>query len=285
VQLVETRSLNLSILLHAAAIIIAFVGLPIILPDTPEPTPLVMTVELLPITGVTNVKPSDQPIQKEQNAKTPPKPVKDPTAPEPMKPPPPKPVEKEKPVEKAEPKPDGFDINKDKPKEKEKEKPKDEPSDFEKLMQDLKKTPEAPKVEPKKAAPETPTKPGTDKTTTAENKTKSDAPYDPTMPMSLSEKDAIKGQIIPNWNAPAGVKDAQTLVVRVRVELQQDGSVKTAVLADGQQARYNSDAQFRAAADSAIRAVHKSSPLKNLPPDKYGMWKEFELNFDPKDII
>ena len=37
--------------------------------------------------------------------------------------------------------------------------------------------------------------------------------------------------------------------------------------------------------DSALRAVHKCSPLKNLPIDKYGSWRAMELNFDPQDLL
>ena len=36
---------------------------------------------------------------------------------------------------------------------------------------------------------------------------------------------------------------------------------------------------------SAVRAVHKCSPLKNLPPEKYGSWREMEINFDPKEML
>ena len=61
--------------------------------------------------------------------------------------------------------------------------------------------------------------------------------------------------------------------------------VKTAEIVSEMKSRYLSDGAFKAAADSAIRAVHKSSPLKNLPADKYGSWKEFEINFDPKDLL
>jgi hypothetical protein len=38
---------------------------------------------------------------------------------------------------------------------------------------------------------------------------------------------------------------------------------------------------FRAAADSAVRAVYKCNPIKNLPTNKYNSWKEMRLNFDP----
>lgn len=283
-QLVESRSLNISIILHVAAALIAFVGLPVLLPERPEPTPLVMTVEILPITGVTNVKPSDQPIQKEQKSaikapKTPEPTVKE--TPKPTQAEPPKPVEKpvEKtfdPTEGAEPKP------KDEPKKEEKK--DDTKSDFDKMMEKLKAEQTPPTPVTSKAQP-APVKEGKDKTTAEENKTKSDAPYDASKPMSLSETDAIRSQFIPCWHAPAGAKDAANLAVRVKVQLQQDGTVLGAQISPDQSSRYSSDTYFRAAADAAVRAVHKCSPLKNLPADKYGTWKDMEINFDPKDML
>jgi hypothetical protein len=60
--------------------------------------------------------------------------------------------------------------------------------------------------------------------------------------------------------------------------------VLKAVIAPDQMGRYTSEPFFRAAADSALRAVFKCSPLKNLPPEKYGSWREMELNFDPQDL-
>ena len=288
--LVEHRSLSYSALLHLLLVLVAFVGLPVLLPPRPDPAPLVMSVELLPISEVSNVKPSDQPIQKEQHAqavKTP-KPV-EPTAKEPPKAPAPqpKPVEKtpppvpveEKhfdPMEGAAPKPADkpkpVEPPKDEAKPKETAKPKAD--DFAALLSKLK---EENKTEPSKTAK--------DAANTTENKTKSDAPYDASQPLSISERDAIRSQFIPCWRAPAGAKDAASLAVRVRVELLQDGTVQTATLVVDQLARYASDPFFRAAADSALRAVHKCSPLKNLPPEKYGTWGTMEINFDPKDML
>ena len=124
-----------------------------------------------------------------------------------------------------------------------------------------------------------------DDTNTPKNTTKSDAPYDDSMPLSITEKDMIRSQFIPCWTMPAGAKDAHTLAARVKLKLQADGTVIEATIAPDQQGRYNSDMFFRAAADSAIRAAHKCSPIKNLPADKYNSWKEMELNFDPSELI
>jgi outer membrane biosynthesis protein TonB len=113
VAMVESRSVSLSIVLHALALLIAAFGLPALLPKKTEPVPLVMTVELLPIGEISNVKPSDTPIQKEQKAPTPKitKPVP-PTAKEKAAEPPP-PEKKFDPMEDAEPLPSEKPRNND----------------------------------------------------------------------------------------------------------------------------------------------------------------------------
>jgi hypothetical protein len=270
VSMVESRSLSLSIVLHTLAVLIGALGLPALLPPRPEPMPLVMTVELLPVGEITSVKPSEKAIQEEKKAPTPktPKPVTPSMQEKPKEPSPP--VEQEKtfdPMEGAEP-------EKPKPKEPPKEEAKKKPDDFAALLNQLKQEAKTDKSKDAK-----------DKTNTEENKTRSDAPYDDSMPLSISEKDTIRSQFLVCWSMPTGAKDAHTLAVRIKVTLQADGAVLAATLATDQLGRYNADPFFRAAADSAIRAVHKCSPLKNLPPEKYNSWKEMELNFDPQDML
>ena len=64
----------------------------------------------------------------------------------------------------------------------------------------------------------------------------------------------------------------------------QDGTVTSVRILDT--SRYASDQFFRAAADSAVRAVKnpQCTPLK-LPLDKYEQWKTMTLSFNPKDLL
>lgn len=103
--------------------------------------------------------------------------------------------------------------------------------------------------------------------------------------VTLSEIDAIRRQIEANWIVPGGARDASGLVVEIRIHLAPDGTVLKAEILD--QARLNNpgDGFFRVAAESARRAVLRSSPLKGLPPEKYGSWREIVLTFDPKNIV
>ena len=85
-----------------------------------------------------------------------------------------------------------------------------------------------------------------------------------------------------HWSPPAGVKDDYSLDVSLDVQLRQDGSVISVNFMPETAARMRSNPQMRAAAQSARRAVLKASPLKNLPLNKYGSWKDMTLNFNPR---
>jgi hypothetical protein len=106
------------------------------------------------------------------------------------------------------------------------------------------------------------------------------------VPMTMSEIDAIRYQIQQCWSIPAGARDAENLVVRIKVFLNSDGSLsKPPEIVGGGSGGGASDPFFRTAAESARRAVLKCSPLKNLPPDKYARWREITLTFNPRDML
>lgn len=50
--------------------------------------------------------------------------------------------------------------------------------------------------------------------------------------------------------------------------------------------RYMGDSYFRAAADSVLRAIRnpRCNPLE-LPADKYDLWKEMTVTFDPREML
>ena len=98
-------------------------------------------------------------------------------------------------------------------------------------------------------------------------------------PLGLSELDRLRAHISSCWEPPIGAKGADRLKVDIKVQLEKDGTVKQAEIAD--QSRYRTDVQYRAAANAARRAVLACQPLP-LPPEKYQTWKEFIFGFDPK---
>ena len=79
-------------------------------------------------------------------------------------------------------------------------------------------------------------------------------------------------------------EEAKDLSVEIRVQMRRDMTVDKASVLD--RGRYNRDSAFRAAADSALRALRnpRCSPLK-LPPEKYQQWKTIVINFDPRNML
>lgn len=101
--------------------------------------------------------------------------------------------------------------------------------------------------------------------------------------LTASEIDVVRQQLSRCWNIPAGARDARDLVVTIRGTIAPDGRVLQADIVD--RARM-SDPFFRAAAESARRAFfHPHCTPLRLPPEKYNLWKTFEIALSPKDIL
>ena len=99
-----------------------------------------------------------------------------------------------------------------------------------------------------------------------------------------SDSVAIMEQITPRWIVPAGVKDAENIVVEIFVKLRDNGEVIPASIKIVDSRRYESDYIFRAAADSARRAILEASPL-TIPKDKIGSFNEITFFFDVKQAL
>ena len=75
--------------------------------------------------------------------------------------------------------------------------------------------------------------------------------------LSTQEEDEIRRQIIPNWLIPAGVKNAEDLIVEVLIEIAPDGTItKTKIL------NPSNETNFKIASQSAIRALLLLSSIK-----------------------
>lgn len=295
----EKRALYYSAGMHVALMLAIIFGLPDLFEAMRKPEPVAISVEILPISAVSNVKPSDKPVAKQKKAKQEKKP--DPIKPQPKVKAEAKPKEEEKkeepkpdpkPEVKEEPKPDPVKV----PEKKEEEKPKKEEAKPKPKAEPEKKVkPKEVKEKPEdmddlEAVLKDVKKQAQQKTDdvaqddVSEESASKSSHYDASQPLSISQMDAVISQIQKNWIMPAGAKDDYTLVVTLRVVVAQDGTVQRVELAKDQ-GRYNADSFFRSAVESAIRAVQKSSPLKDLPADKYDTWKDMELTFNPKDLL
>ena len=236
---------------------------------------IIIAVDLLPIANVSNVenKQISKPVKEEKPIEKP-KPVEEVVKPEP------EPELKPEPKKEALPEPKKAEVKKIEKKEEPKPKPKPKPepkkdekkkkkkpklSEIDKLLKDLQE------IEKKNDTQEE----ISDK--------RSKGPHNSDMPLSLSVKDAIRKQVEQCWNPPAGNKDAASLQILLRISLKRDGEVASVRVVDN--IKYGSDELYRVAADAAVRAVHKASPLQGLPTDQYSMWQDLEFNFNPNGIL
>ncbi len=301
--------LTLSAILHAIVLALLILGVPLFVSDETPPSPPVIQVEMAQVADKTNppppkaapevvhVKPKPQPPKPVE------KPVETPPAPAPPPPPPPKPEIKPPPPKPAPPPPPPK-LAQEAPKPA----PLPPPTPEQKPKEVAKEAPPAPPPPRPLIRPQTPPqKQAFDPSKIAAllNKTlKSSAAPQPTapdarpskepptdqqsdlsQPLTISEIDAVRQQIERNWSVPAGARDAADLVVHIRIALNPDGTLEgPPQILD--QARLNAAGQdtFRAAAESAVRAIYRSAPLK-LPPDKYESWKSIEMTFNPKDML
>jgi hypothetical protein len=99
------------------------------------------------------------------------------------------------------------------------------------------------------------------------------------MIMSVNEIDALRARIAQCWSPPPGGLGADQIVVKLRLRLNEDGTLV------GYPTIANRGASpfFQAAADSAVRAVYQCQPY-TLPSEKYALWRDMILNFDPSEM-
>lgn len=103
--------------------------------------------------------------------------------------------------------------------------------------------------------------------------------------LTASLQDLMRSQIEPCWLVPAGARDAGDLKIRIRIVLNPDGSLaRPPEILDRLRMNLPGEGYFRAAAESARKAVEKCEPLK-LPVDSYDIWRDTELIFDPSDML
>ena len=102
--------------------------------------------------------------------------------------------------------------------------------------------------------------------------------------LSLSEEDALKAQIFGCWSIPLGLPYNENLLVRIKLQLNPDGTVVQSEILD--HARMNKPGQgfYKVLAESALRAVQLCQPLR-VPTTGYERWKDLQLNFDAREML
>jgi len=302
------RGVVFSAILHVLLLIVVVVGLPRW--HKPVEIAPAIPVEVVTLTekpAAPKAEPKPQPVKVE-----PPKPEIPPPAPPPPQAaqPEPEPVPAPEPKEVAalppQPEPEPIPVPEPAPK------PKPEPEV--KKPEPPKPEPEVKKPEPPKPVakpkppkpvqeakkPEEPKQPSflkniekwkaTTETASTEPPKQQPAPQPTAQPSSVQDQlarnelsELIRRKVESCWNVPVGARDAGDLLVEIRVVLNRDGSVISADIVDS--ARASADTFYRAAAESARRAVRTCSPFNELPADRYDIWQTLTLRFNPKEML
>ena len=97
---------------------------------------------------------------------------------------------------------------------------------------------------------------------------------------TATEIDILRNHVRQCWNAPYAANELNK-IINLKIFTNPDGSVVNVQIIDV--AFYKKDPVYRAAADSARRAVKDCSPLP-LPKNKYELFKVFTFNFDTSFI-
>lgn len=299
--------------LHAGILAWAIFGLPHLFDVPKDAEPPVILAEFVPIADKTNVpkpqpklaekkaEPKEEPAPQAKPEPPPPKPPPAATAP-PAPPPPPEPpkqAEAPKPApEPPPPPPKQAEVVKAPEPPKKVEAPKPAPKPQPPRREEVQRPPEKSKqpsfadvaalVNKMKAppAPQPNQAPQTASRTPPAAAPRAVGPSNPNLPISMSEKDFIRKQIEDQWLFDLGAKDAQNLIVQIRFSLNADGTLKQQPeIVDKLRMYAPGQESYRAAAESARRAVLKAAPFRLPPGDKDRWSQEIILTFDPRQML
>jgi colicin import membrane protein len=100
--------------------------------------------------------------------------------------------------------------------------------------------------------------------------------------LSQNELEALRAKLISLWNPPPAISSTpDQYVVTIRIRLTRDHRLigPPEVLNGG------SGPLFEATRDSAVRAVIQGQPYDMLSATTYDLWKEMDINFDPREVF
>jgi outer membrane biosynthesis protein TonB len=100
--------------------------------------------------------------------------------------------------------------------------------------------------------------------------------------LSQSELEALRAKLISLWNPPAAISsNPDQYIVTIRIRLTRDHRL----LGQPEVINSGNGPLFEATRDSAVRAVIQAQPYDMLSATTYDMWKEMDINFDPREVF
>jgi len=94
----------------------------------------------------------------------------------------------------------------------------------------------------------------------------------------------LRAQIFGCWTVPLGLPYDDDLLVRIKLELKQDGTISKFEILDHERMNRPGQKFYKVLAESALRAVRICQPLR-VPQTGYEKWKNIQLNFDPTEML
>jgi outer membrane biosynthesis protein TonB len=292
--------LIISLILHFIFIYVFFFGLPHLF----EPLPAdkrIITVEVLPISELANVKTKKAQKEKKLEAETSKKVEKSKTEQKQDTKQQEDKAEKKEPEKKVAEQPKKESLNKDKVKVKEKEKPKAKPKEKPKQVkkQDVKKEKkDQPKDQKKNNESDLDSLLKTleessegEKDAKTKKKARSESTevgkeaegiFDETQPESIDYQSLLRRQIEENWNPPIGVVD-KAFAVKFNIRYNIDGSLIDYKLID-KNCNALDASTCTALIDSAQRAITAANPIKDVDSARYNEWNEINYTFTPQSF-
>ncbi|MEL7488176.1 MAG: cell envelope integrity protein TolA [Pseudomonadota bacterium] len=281
--------LFVSLVLHGAAVGLAFVSLPEgWRPDVAQepfvPIEVLSEAEIAERTSVPAARPEPEVIEEPEpepdlpEEEPEPAPVPEENDPEPQPEPEPEPVE---PEPEPEPEPEEPEVVEEPQPEPPKEEPKPEPEeeddelDFDALSQLVDKARDqrsSPAGSPSEVAE------------TADDARRQVGAGDR---LTASAKDKMIAAVSRCWQANAiiGAPEPEKLKVIVDIDLNRDGTLSGQPrVVNALQINLSGNRFWKVAEQNAVRAVIACQPYDFLPSDQYEAWREFSLNFDPAQM-
>ena len=107
----------------------------------------------------------------------------------------------------------------------------------------------------------------------------------PKQTLELEKK--LEAQIYGCWSIPLGLPLDEDLVVKIKLELNQDGTILRSEISDHGKNRLNYEAGqgfYSVLVESLLRAIILCQPLI-VPTTGYERWKDLQLNFDAREMF
>ncbi|MDA9617377.1 caspase family protein [Candidatus Pelagibacter sp.] len=102
--------------------------------------------------------------------------------------------------------------------------------------------------------------------------------------LTKNEVNSLFSSVSNCWSLPLGLPYNKDLSIKIKVNLDQTGSVIRTEILDHSKINKKGNGYLKVLAESALRAIKLCSPLK-VPNGKYPLWQQIVFNFDANEVL